>query len=492
MIRVLVTEDEMPILRSTCTMIERTNPEFKVTHRAANGQEALEILESQNIELLILDIQMPIMDGVQVLKEMEKRNIHVPTIILSGFQDFSYVREALRCGAIDYILKPLKLEDLKSTLAKAENDIWKKKSSDNLSRNIEKEMFLYESEYNYEVALVISGAYRSSHEDDVSRYEEKMWGEYLNKFLNEHMPKESWWIIPGKYYNEHLIVFRKLGNRIQNILQDLMKDSSECLEMISPLTIVLSKKEQSHGSIYQANSELHQVAKEVMFLAEGQISTDDIEKIKKQNKERRDGAVKIITNLNRPEQIMPCIREALKHIQRRSVIIDVLKTGFWKYSELFRGNYSYVELEEELVRILESTYCKEVLYEKLEKLIVHDFYNEQFHMTNKSKLAIEMKEFIDINYMKSINNNTLSDHFGYVPAHLRELFRMQYEVSPMEYLQEIRLSKSKEMLRYQSQLSLKEISDLVGFNDSLYFSKVFRKANGMSPSEYRKKGEVNE
>ena len=271
-----------------------------------------------------------------------------------------------------------------------------------------------------------------------------------------------------------------------------MKDSSECLEMISPLTIVLSKKEQSHGSIYQANSELHQIAKEVMFLAEGQISTDDIEKIKKQNKERRDGAVKIITNLNRPEQIMPCIREALKHIQRRSVIIDVLKTGFWKYSELFRGNYSYVELEEELVRILEGTYCKEVLYEKLEKLIVHDFYNEQFHMTNKSKLAIEMKEFIDINYMKSINNNTLSDHFGYVPAHLRELFRMQYEVSPMEYLQEIRLSKSKEMLRYQSQLSLKEISDLVGFNDSLYFSKVFRKANGMSPSEYRKKGEVNE
>ncbi len=110
MIRVLVTEDEMPILRSTCTLVERMNPEFKVMYRAANGQEALDIMESQEVELLLLDIQMPIMDGVQLLKIMNKKKIKVPTIVLSGYQDFTYVQEALRCGAIDYLLKTLKKE----------------------------------------------------------------------------------------------------------------------------------------------------------------------------------------------------------------------------------------------------------------------------------------------------------------------------------------------------------------------------------------------
>ena len=484
MIRVLVTEDEMPILRSTCTMIERTNPEFKITHRAANGKEALDILKCEEIELLVLDIQMPIMDGVTLLKTMKDEKIKVPTIVLSGFQDFSYVRDALRYGAVDYILKPLKKEELSNVLKRVEQIIWKEKSLRTQSSVIQKE--LIEQEYNYEIALLISGSYRSDHEDDDIRLEEKYWGEYLERYILENLPKDMCWIIPGKFHNEYLLVCRKLGNRTDRFLEKLKQDVKKEAMLIRPLTIIKSKKQQTHDSIYFENQELHQVAKEVMFLEKGQICTNDVQEVKRQNKVQHDELCKVITDINHPEQILPCIRKALHNVERRSVMIALLKTGFWRYSELFKGNYTYMELEEELVRILENTYSKEVLYEELEKLVVHDFYNEQFNNSNKSKLALQMRGFIENNYMRGINNHTLSEHFGYVPAHLRELFRKQYDISPMEYLQVVRLEKSKQLLETQLELSLKEIADAVGFNDSLYFSKVFRKHEGVSPSEYRK------
>ncbi len=489
MIRVLVTEDEMPILRSTCTLIERINPEFKVMYRAANGQEALEILETQEVELLLLDVQMPIMDGVKLLQIMRQREIEVPTIVLSGYQDFTYVREALRCGAIDYMLKPLKREELQKTLTKVESLIWNKKSKQNKQANAED--FDEGLGCNYEIALLIAGAYRSSHEEDDKQETEEVWDNYLKNYLNENLPHDSWWVIPGQFHNERLMVVRKLGNRTQNLLENMIGDAENTIG--KPLTMVLSPKEHSHDTVYKENQVLHSLAKEVMFFDKSQVSLDEIEEVKQNNKQQHDAMKKIIMDVNHPEQIIPSVKRALENVTRRSVMSDLLKTGFWKYSELFGGNYTYQELEEEIVRIIEGTYVKEELFAELEKLVVNDFYNnDQFQKANKTKIAIQIKEYIDANYMKGINNNMLSEQYGYVPAHLRELFRRQYEISPMEYLQEVRLKKSEDLLMNQHNLSLKEIAEVVGFRDPLYFSKVFRKSYGVSPSEYRKRGMVNE
>lgn len=487
MIRVLVTEDEMPILRSTCTLVERMNPEFKVMYRAGNGQEALEILEQQEVELLLLDIQMPIMDGVQLLKIMKERKIDVPTIVLSGYQDFSYVREALRCGAIDYMLKPLKKEELQTTLAKVETIIWNKKSKRKKKTSVVASNQTQDN--NYEIALVICGAYRSSIEDEGNQGIENRGMNYVETYMHENLPKDSWWMIPGQFHNECLVVVRKLGNRTKQTLDNLLLELENSKDSYPPFTIIMSKKEHSHDSIYQENQLLHALAKEVMFLDKGQVSQDEMEAVKEQNKIQHDSKRKVIMKAYHPEQIMPSVRRALDGVDRRCVMIDLLKSGFWKYSELFRGNYTYQELEEELVRILESAYTREMLFAALEKLVINDFYdNEQFQKVNKAAIALQMKEYLEENYMKVINNNTLSERYGYVSAHLRELFRKQYQVSPMEYLQGIRLQKSEELLMEQQNLSLKEISELIGFSDSLYFSKVFRKCYGMSPSEYRKRG----
>ena len=88
MIRILVVEDEIPILRSICSLIEQTDSEFQVAARARNGKEALDILDTQVIDVVFLDIHMPVMDGMEVLQELQKKELDVLIVDsqwISGF-----------------------------------------------------------------------------------------------------------------------------------------------------------------------------------------------------------------------------------------------------------------------------------------------------------------------------------------------------------------------------------------------------------------------
>ena len=85
-----------------------------------------------------------------------------------------------------------------------------------------------------------------------------------------------------------------------------------------------------------------------------------------------------------------------------------------------------------------------------------------------------------------VSNQTLSDEFGFVPAYIRTIFQQQFQQSPMEYLQRVRIEKSKTWLK-ETELSLKEIAEALGFSDQLYFSKVFKKTENMTPTEYRRR-----
>ena len=123
MIRILVVEDEIPILRSICSLIEQTDSEFQVAARARNGKEALDILDTQVIDVVFLDIHMPVMDGMEVLQELQKKELDVLIVVLSGYQDFEYVRMAMRHGAVDYLLKPAKREELKRVLYEVESRV---------------------------------------------------------------------------------------------------------------------------------------------------------------------------------------------------------------------------------------------------------------------------------------------------------------------------------------------------------------------------------
>ena len=118
--QVLLVDDEYYVRQSLLRRIRNLeNEDFKVIGEAENGEEALDMLRKHDIQLVVTDIRMPVMDGLDLTKKILEQYPHILTVILTGYADFEYARKALRYGAFDYLLKPVSEESLDNLLSRA-------------------------------------------------------------------------------------------------------------------------------------------------------------------------------------------------------------------------------------------------------------------------------------------------------------------------------------------------------------------------------------
>ncbi|MCU6708829.1 response regulator [Paenibacillus sp. J5C_2022] len=120
MLRALIVDDEFWMLEGLKKVIKRDCPQFVVTAAARDGLQALELLEREAFDLVITDIRMPRMDGLQLLQEMRSRGKTMPVLIFSAHSDFDYAKQAIHYGAFDYILKPINRTKISSALKRIE------------------------------------------------------------------------------------------------------------------------------------------------------------------------------------------------------------------------------------------------------------------------------------------------------------------------------------------------------------------------------------
>lgn len=116
---ILLVEDEPLLLRSLERMIAELDAGFVVSHTAGDGLEAITIFRENDIHLVISDIVMPLMSGLELLQQVTRHRPNTPTIMLSGHADFCFAQEALRAGAMDYLLKPISAEAIENALIQA-------------------------------------------------------------------------------------------------------------------------------------------------------------------------------------------------------------------------------------------------------------------------------------------------------------------------------------------------------------------------------------
>ena len=118
--QVLLVDDEYYVRQSLLRRIRNLeNEDFKVIGEAENGEEALDMLRKHDIQLVVTDIRMPVMDGLDLTRKILEQYPHILTVILTGYADFEYARKALRYGAFDYLLKPVSEESLDNLLSRA-------------------------------------------------------------------------------------------------------------------------------------------------------------------------------------------------------------------------------------------------------------------------------------------------------------------------------------------------------------------------------------
>lgn len=117
-VKLLIADDEEVIRRSVAKYIKLHTDRFDKVYEAENGQEAIDILVQYQPDILLLDVQMPVKNGIDVMREAERAGLHPIVIILSGYDEFKYAQQALRLGAKEYLLKPTRGSDILECLNK--------------------------------------------------------------------------------------------------------------------------------------------------------------------------------------------------------------------------------------------------------------------------------------------------------------------------------------------------------------------------------------
>lgn len=112
MYNILVVDDEPMSAEYIVAIIQKKCKEFRIIGIKENGQQALEEIAKSDVDIVISDVKMPVMDGIQLVKEIKCKCPHIKTLLISGYQEFTYAREAISAGVCDYLLKPLKAVEL--------------------------------------------------------------------------------------------------------------------------------------------------------------------------------------------------------------------------------------------------------------------------------------------------------------------------------------------------------------------------------------------
>ena len=516
--RILVVDDEPLVRRGIISMLEKDIEDVVIVGEAGTGSAAIKIIEKENPDVVLTDIIMPSMNGIELLKWIMLNRPEIKSVVLSCHQEFQYVKDAFLFGAIDYVLKYgidtdvlVKMIDLlKNALSRDkkiagtapaeffENDLDMIKSG--FIRNIingriadEAEIFSKAKKYKLSVSLiepsfVINIAVDNKHvipEEKKEEYVREFIGLASEAFSEEH----NFELVYEGQYSFILIVQPKSKNILIDtacrLLQRRIKET---------LGISVSAGISKQGNNFKHFAEMLTGAKKALeqkfFFGESSITFfDEAREQTGDNfaKSLKKDIIESITELSLSDAIMKL--EKLNSILMPGDCCNVLQ------SKLI-----YISIEEALINvikdqmkdikssnreILESEFLCDINLLLKEKLI--EAANRVINILDTrdySKAVYKVIVFINSHYSDSgISLEMIAGEFGYTPSYLSRLFKQETRKNIVDYVNEVRIFTAKKMLR-QSGKKVYEIAESVGYSNYNYFSKVFKQYEGVSPSEF--------
>jgi len=493
MIRVLVAEDEPPIMRANVALIETSNPEFKVMATAINGKKAIEELEKQKIDVVFTDIRMPVMDGLELAEHIKTNYPHIITVITSGYSDFEYARRAIEFKVQDYILKPVSKVKISETLDKIKFEVGRRKY------NKKKEIFFERADkadpeiLNSEciVILVCAGSL-PAYGNDMLVPAVAFWDKTLLDKMVEGIlePREEYMISRGHTASEKVIIIETNGNeRAERISEEIFNAlKNDCI------TITLSykagiKMAEIDNTISTLRDDMNRkliLTKSQLLNNSGVIENYSEPKYSKNQVEYIERCLKVGEN----NKVKTCIFEIYTEMEKADATQDDIISFFEMILNYCYFNSGAIKkkisvIKRELYETINNFVDYESAAEDVASVLTSITETNHGEALKQPKLISDIKEYLKDNYQRSITNAVLSKEFGFVPSYISRLFKQHNNgISPGEYLSNYRIEKAKKIMKENPDLMVKEIADMVGFHDAYYFSKIFKKKTGMWPTEY--------
>lgn len=496
-ISVFVVDDEEKLLKSTISKIETLSKYgFDVVGSAVDGNEAFSKIEQIRPKIVITDIKMPNMDGLELSKKLAAALPSITVVILSGFSDFGFAQTAIKYGVCEYLLKPVSTDKLKEVLLSIKNNISARKlvskfNAGYVSPAATSMLSGEDSEYNIMLASFGNGAaiYGTDTSDRLAEKVSDLDWEACLKQCG--VDKNRFMVVNDRFINQYFIITKNKTNDIEGIAAALLQN----LKAISkiPVNIYVDKNACTKEQINSVSKTLRNLFKKVVIFGKSDVYLyGNQEKILMSSLIEQQNSYKYFIKSRFDKGELNEIYTELKAFLKSRVtsgiscyVLSVIINGIIDLFDLLKGSH-YVPVDE----------IKEVLAEKMIFCSDVDALSDSIisslkHMLSENKpktfdIARELTEYVDNNFT-SINLEDISAKFNYNYSYLSRLFKECKNESLTKYIKLKRIECAKKLMAENQYLSLARISQMVGYEDSHYFSRIFKENEGKTPKEYREK-----
>jgi two-component system, response regulator YesN len=522
--RLLIADDEKIVLDAMKYIIENNFKNVITLETARSGREAIEKAEMYNPDIILMDIRMPGINGIEAIREIKNRHLKTIFIIVSAYEQFDFAKEAVKLGVTDYILKPIAKKNLISAIESAmdkisgEREIRKKELE-----NIEKyQNIIPLLEYGFIYSMLLGENYslEISQFKEIFNFNED--GGYIMIVKVEEKDE-------SKYLGDK-IEFES-GQTYYSVLRDALKCKCQCLVgpvVLNKVVVFVSSPDKEEYSqrldAYEIasymNHKLNSFTDKLNFyIGMGSykkfdnisVSYDEAQRslfyknkeivhIKDILEERsilaeypKDQENKLL------EAIALCEKE--KAVEAFDYIYewihmnfkDSFEDGKSKLMELMvivhrtafdcgfkdkEGKSYLLDLNSNTDYLKLENWCKERIIYILSSL-------SALEKKKINRIIVMAKDFIYKNYVNDITLEDVSREVCVSPHYFSRLFKEETSENFIEYLTKVRINKAKELME-STDLSIKDICFKIGYTDPNYFSRLFKKIEKVTPSEYMK------
>ena len=549
MLKIFLAEDEVVVRETIKRMIPWEELGFELVGEAADGEMALPLLIRQQPDLLITDIKMPFMDGLTLARLAKKEIPGLKVVILSGYDDFNYAKQAIGIGVEDYLLKPITKNALIERLSEIRSRYEHEKTQKEYYEKFQREMQAYEKNSSRDFFEALVGG--SMDMMEVYKRAEKLGLDIVAEaynvliftmncdedFSGQRDEYSSWEAesleLLENFFAGHssAMLFRSnifsYGVLLKGQRETIEENTRACVDEIRKILSRQDGRREWFLAVGQSVERLSQIQKSYHTASrafsqrylydENILYYDEMETMEHPGgqAETEDNAYlqKVDVNALNPAILQKFLSNGLQEETENFVKDYFYAIGQEPMESLVFRNYVILNVRFSVISFIKGLGCdtnemesadtEEVLAESgknmeraiayAKKMISQAIEIRDQNSGNKNRSILKTAvDFIDSHYMdEEISLNTVANVANVSSNHFSALFSQNMGQTFIEYLTTLRMNKAKELLRCTGMRS-SEIAGEIGYKDAHYFSYLFKKTQGMTPSDYRKVREDKE
>ncbi len=520
--KVFLVEDEIVTREGIRDNVDWESAGFEFCGEAPDGEMALPLIEKSKPDILITDIKMPFMDGLQLSKIVREQMPRVKIIILSGHDEFEYAQAAVKLGATEYLLKPISSGDLLKALKRIGIQLDKeRKERENYTELQEqsrgnqvllRDKFLLRLvmggissaeaiEQSKQFGLNIVAQYYlvlllkielcdDSNPFDYYEYQrvERAISSQVNNNLNIlHIKKDLDELVLLLIGNDPIQLQQDGGNLAKSIKREVEKEN------ICNLAIGMGTPRQRLGDIHGSFVEALTKVKGGALPSHSVDSNKDVNHIELLQLDRSalENYLKFGTLQDYDKYYFTHLQSVSEESLRSDLIRNYLLVDVVLTITQFIGNLGgkvdqIIPEINDIEDLLKSVSDTNQMNEMLKKLVVSALIFRDSKVNHeRSKLIQKAKLYIDAHFSDpDLKMNQVAAKFNISSGHFSTVFSQEIGETFRDYISNLRINRAKELLR-STDLKTSEISTQVGYNDSHYFSTIFKKNTGLPPQQFR-------